>query len=199
MGAEEEHRFREGQRRSTQSDGGRGGAPSQTGAEDKHPVRERQRMTRRSYKTMTQSRTKGPLLFTASNLLYLLELSEVIKICPSLITTKHLVLITKESHTYPGNSVSTMFSNWSISWRIPGGSSGAEILLFPPSSQVPSTSSSWSISWRIPGGSSGAGLLLIPPPISSLIVMPFVRRLMTYRLNYHCRKLKTINSEKNYS
>ena len=54
--------------------------------------------------------------------------------------------------TYPGNSVSTMFSNWSISWRIPGGSSGAGLLLFPPSSQVPSFSSilmpyAWRINW----------------------------------------------------
>ena len=106
-------------------------------------------MTRRSYKTMTQSRTKGPLLFTASNLLYLLELSEVIKICPSLITTNHLVLITKESLAYPANIVSTMFSNWSISWRSPGGSSGAGLLLFPPSSQVPSTSSICRINWLL--------------------------------------------------
>ena len=43
--------------------------------------------------------------------------------------------------TYPGNSVSTMFSNWSISWRIPGGSSGAGLLLFPPSWQVSVSSS----------------------------------------------------------
>ena len=79
---------------------------------------------------------------------------------------QYLCTSTYHSHkslTYPSNIVSTMFSNWSISWRIPRGSSVAGQLLFPPSSQVPSTCSSLSISWRIPGGSSGAGLLLFPP------------------------------------
>ena len=38
-GAEEEQLVRGGQRRSTQSEGGRGGAPSQRGAEEEHLVR----------------------------------------------------------------------------------------------------------------------------------------------------------------
>ena len=46
-----------------------------------------------------------------------------------------------KSLTYPGNSVSTMFSNWSISCKIPGGSSGAGLLMIPLSSQVPISSS----------------------------------------------------------
>ena len=50
-----------------------------------------------------------------------------------------------KSLTYLGTSVSTMFSNWSISWRIPRGSSGAGLLLFPPSSQVPISSSIFNV------------------------------------------------------